>query len=65
MKKDLHVLTYNIHKGYCSGNRRFVLETMRERIAETGADIVFLQEIHGTAIKSDAQRKRFSYRYDI
>jgi endonuclease/exonuclease/phosphatase family metal-dependent hydrolase len=58
---EIHVLTYNIHKGYCSGNRRFVLEAMRERIAETGADIVFLQEIHGTAIKSEAKRKRFSY----
>jgi endonuclease/exonuclease/phosphatase family metal-dependent hydrolase len=61
VKKDIHVLTYNIHKGYCSGNRRFVLDSMRERIAETGADIVFLQEIHGTAIKSKAKRRRFSY----
>ena len=61
MSKDIHVLTYNIHKGYCSGNRRFVLESMRERIAETGADIVFLQEITGTAIKSKAKRRRFSY----
>jgi endonuclease/exonuclease/phosphatase family metal-dependent hydrolase len=59
--KDIHVLTYNIHKGYCSGNRRFVLDNMRDRINETGADIVFLQEIHGTAIKSDAKRRRFSY----
>lgn len=61
MQQELHVLTYNIHKGYCSGNRRFVLQNMRERIAETGADIVFLQEIHGHAIKSDAKRRRFSY----
>ncbi len=61
MTREIHVLTYNIHKGYCSGNRRFVLQTMRERIAETGADVVFLQEIHGTAIKSEAKRKRFSY----
>ena len=61
VRNELHVLTYNIHKGYCSGNRRFVLESMRERIAETGADIVFLQEIHGQAIKSDAKRRRFSY----
>jgi endonuclease/exonuclease/phosphatase family metal-dependent hydrolase len=58
---EIHVLTYNIHKGYCAGNRRFVLESMRERIAETGADVVFLQEIHGNAIKSAAKRKRFSY----
>ena len=61
MSKEIHVLTYNIHKGYCTGNRRFVLDSMRERIAETGADVVFLQEIHGTAIKSEAKRKRFSY----
>ncbi len=61
MSQEINVLTYNIHKGYCAGNRRFVLESMRDRIAETGADIVFLQEIHGTAIKSPAKRKRFSY----
>ena len=61
MSREIHVLTYNIHKGYCSGNRRFVLDSMRERIAETRAHIVFLQEIHGTAIKSDAKRRRFSY----
>jgi endonuclease/exonuclease/phosphatase family metal-dependent hydrolase len=61
VSEKIHVLTYNIHKGYCSGNRRFVLDSMRERITETGADIVFLQEIHGTAIKSKAKRRRFSY----
>jgi endonuclease/exonuclease/phosphatase family metal-dependent hydrolase len=59
--QEIRVLTYNIHKGYCTGNRRFVLDAMRERIAETGADIVFLQEIHGTAIKSAAKKRRFSY----
>lgn len=57
----LKALTYNIHKGYTTGNRKFMLESMRECIAETGSDIVFLQEIHGTAIKSNAKRKRFSY----
>ncbi len=61
MTEQIRVLTYNIHKGYCSGNRRFVLDSMRERIAETGADIVFLQEIHGEAIKSEAKKKRFTY----
>ena len=61
MTAEIHVLTYNIHKGYSMGKRRFVLQSMRERIAETGADVVFLQEIHGTAIKSEAKRKRFSY----
>lgn len=61
MSRELRILTYNIHKGYCTGNRRFVLDSMRERIAETGADIVFLQEIHGTAVHSDAKKRRFSY----
>ncbi|MEM8564660.1 MAG: endonuclease/exonuclease/phosphatase family protein [Pseudomonadota bacterium] len=61
MSDKIHVLTYNIHKGYSSGNRRFVLDSMRKRIAESGADVVFLQEIHGTAIESDAKRRRFSY----
>lgn len=61
MTRKIHALTYNIHKGYCTGNRRFMLEGMRDRIAESGADVVFLQEVHGTAIKSEAKRKRFSY----
>jgi endonuclease/exonuclease/phosphatase family metal-dependent hydrolase len=60
-QQDIHVLTYNIHKGYTTGNRKFMLDSMRQRIAETGADIVFLQEIHGTAIKSEAKRRKFSY----
>ena len=55
------MLTYNIHKGYTTGNRKFMLDSMRQRIAETGADVVFLQEIHGTAIKSEAKKRRFSY----
>jgi endonuclease/exonuclease/phosphatase family metal-dependent hydrolase len=38
-----------------------MLDSMRERIAETGADIVFLQEIHGIAIKSKAKQRKFSY----
>ncbi len=59
--REIHILTYNIHKGYCSGKRRFVLDSMRQRIAETGADIVFLQEVHGIAEKSARKRSRFSY----
>lgn len=53
MSRKIRVLTYNVHKGYCSGNRRFVLEQMRARIAETQADVVFLQEIHGQHNRHD------------
>ncbi len=59
--EEIHILTYNIHKGYCSGKRRFVLDSMRERIAETGADIVFLQEVHGMAQKAEKKMGRLSY----
>ena len=42
----LHVLSYNIHKGF-SLNRKFVLARIREAIREVGADLVFLQEVIG------------------
>ena len=58
---ELRVLTYNIHKGFCSGNRRFILDGIRERIVESGADLVFLQEVHGTAQFSPRRRQRFTY----
>lgn len=61
MSTEIHVLTYNIHKGYCSGKRRFVLESMRERINETGADVVFLQEIHGESNPNGTMLRRHSY----
>jgi endonuclease/exonuclease/phosphatase family metal-dependent hydrolase len=43
----LHLLTLNTHKGFTIFNRRFVLHEIRERIRETAADIVFLQEVVG------------------
>ncbi len=45
---ELSILTYNMHKGFSGDGRRlFVLERMREAIAQTGVDIVFLQEAQG------------------
>ena len=61
MTRQLRILTYNIHKGYCSGNRRFVLEGMRALIAETGADLVFLQEIHGRHSGRARHEGRYTY----
>jgi endonuclease/exonuclease/phosphatase family metal-dependent hydrolase len=43
----IKVLTYNIHKGFGPANWTFALEEVRSRIELAGADIVFLQEIHG------------------
>ena len=42
------VLTVHIHKGFTALNRRFILPELREAARSVGADMVFLQEIHGT-----------------
>jgi endonuclease/exonuclease/phosphatase family metal-dependent hydrolase len=44
---DLHVATYNIHKGLSQFNRRMVMHDLRERLRGLNADIVFLQEVLG------------------
>jgi endonuclease/exonuclease/phosphatase family metal-dependent hydrolase len=41
-------MTVNVHKGFSFLNRRFVLRELRDAIREVGADLVFLQEIHGS-----------------
>ncbi|CAA0095895.1 Uncharacterised protein [Zhongshania aliphaticivorans] len=43
----LRVLSYNVHKGFCSSNRFYLLEKIRESIRQVDADIVFLQEVVG------------------
>ena len=42
-------MTVNVHKGFSFLNRRFVLRELRDAIREVGADLVFLQEVHGIA----------------
>ncbi|HKO87902.1 MAG TPA: endonuclease/exonuclease/phosphatase family protein [Burkholderiales bacterium] len=44
---NLQVATYNIHKGFSQFNRRMVLHELRDRLRESSADIVFLQEVQG------------------
>lgn len=46
----IRILTYNIHKGFNTGNRRFVLKQIRDELRQADADIVFLQEIQGEHI---------------
>jgi endonuclease/exonuclease/phosphatase family metal-dependent hydrolase len=44
---QLSVLTYNIHKGFSSDNRNFVLHRMRELLREADVDMALLQEVQG------------------
>lgn len=43
----LHILTYNIHKGFSHGKLRFMLHKMRDAIQSVNPDLVFLQEVQG------------------
>jgi endonuclease/exonuclease/phosphatase family metal-dependent hydrolase len=43
----MRVLSYNIHKGFDPGNRRFVLAQLKQAVRRLGADLVFLQEVQG------------------
>lgn len=52
---ELKVLTYNIHKGFDSTQRKYVLHKIRDAISELGADIVFLQEVQGEHTKKAKQ----------
>lgn len=42
------VLTVNTHKGFTPLNRKFILPELREAVRAAQADVVFLQEVHGT-----------------
>lgn len=44
----MKILTYNIHKGFTTAGLKFVLSEMKNALQANGADIVFLQEIHGS-----------------
>ncbi len=43
----IRVLSYNVHKGFCSANRQFLLNQIREGIRSVDAELVFLQEVVG------------------
>jgi endonuclease/exonuclease/phosphatase family metal-dependent hydrolase len=44
---DLHIASYNIHKGFSYFNRRMVVHELRDRLRAENADIIFLQEVQG------------------
>lgn len=51
----LNVLTVNMHMGFGAFSRRFILPQLRDAVREVSADVVFLQEVHGTH-RAHAQR---------
>jgi endonuclease/exonuclease/phosphatase family metal-dependent hydrolase len=67
---QLHVLTYNIHKGFTSFNREFVLDELRTALRSTHADLALLQEVlgdhsgHKTKINKWPTRPQFEFLAD-
>lgn len=45
--ETLHVVTYNIHKGFSQFKRRMSVHDLRDKLRNIGADVVFLQEVQG------------------
>lgn len=45
--QNLRILSLNIHKGFALGPKRLVLGKIRECLRDSGANIVFLQEVVG------------------
>lgn len=54
--RNFRVLTLNIHKGFSAGNRRFTLEKIRECLRQSGANLVFLQEVTGENSRHEQAR---------
>ena len=53
------VLTVNVHKGFTSFNRRFMLHELRDAVRNVSADLVFLQEVLGTHHKHAGRVENF------
>jgi len=49
--ETLHIVTYNIHKGFSQFNRRMMVHELRERLRHLNPDIVFLQEVQGLHLR--------------
>lgn len=57
----LKVLTYNIHKGFDTFGRKFVLDNIKKLILESKVDLVFLQEVVG---ENQAHRSKYSLNFE-
>lgn len=47
----LRICSYNIHKGFSQFNRNLVVHTLRDRLRQLDADLVFLQEVQGQHLR--------------
>lgn len=55
----LHLVTYNMHKGFAQFRRRLMLHELRERLHALEPDLVFLQEVVGHHERLAARHPRW------
>lgn len=51
----IKILSYNIHKGFSATNTSYVLDQIKNGLHQTGADLLFLQEVMGESEKEKSQ----------
>src|SRR3989344_1020638 len=55
------VLTVNVHKGFTTFNRRFMLHELRDAVRDVAADLVFLQEVPHYEFLADTIWSQYAY----
>lgn len=53
---NIKILSYNIHKGFGLGKRKYTLDLIKKGILESGAELLCLQEVCGTNINSAKEK---------
>jgi len=59
---QLHIVTYNIHKGFSQFHQHLMVHELREQLRELGPDIVFLQEVQGRHSKHAKKFEDWPYK---
>lgn len=62
-KQQLRVCSYNIHKGFSTSNRKFLLNDIRRAIRTVNSDFVFLQEVMGQSHRKRSEHLDNQFEY--
>jgi endonuclease/exonuclease/phosphatase family metal-dependent hydrolase len=62
-KQTLRICSYNIHKGFSTSNRNFLLQDIRHAIRTINSDFVFLQEVMGQSHRKGSKHLDNQFEY--
>lgn len=58
----LHIVTYNIHKGFSQFHQHLMVHELREQLRDLGPDVVFLQEVQGLHSRNAKKFRDWPYK---